>query len=64
MQIFTEEVFQKDNFLAFYRHSQRLREIRRNSRDRLKTKSSTLENYKLFIKVILTDLSKILTLFN
>ena len=54
MQIFTEEVFQKDNFLAFYLHSQGLREIRRYTRDRVKTKSSTLktklQNYlwKLF----------------
>ena len=43
MQIFTEEVFQKDNFLAFYLHSQGLREIRRYTRDRVKTKSSTLK---------------------
>ena len=47
MQIFSEEVFQKDNFLAFYRQSQRLKKIRKYTRDRLKTKSSTLKNYKI-----------------
>ena len=48
MQIFTEEVFQKDNFLAFYLHSQGLREIRRYTRDRVKTRVRLLKlNYKI-----------------
>ena len=41
MQIFTENVFKK------IRHSRRLMGIRRYTRDRLKTKSSTLKDYKI-----------------
>ena len=48
MQIFTEEVFQKDNFLAFTATHKDLGKFEDTRvREKLKTKSSTLKNYKI-----------------